>query len=77
MHPRRSPADDFFRNSLDRYGTFLMTETASEINAYRNFLSIRETGSTINLCTLDQNELDVLYGSAVKNLHWISRDERK
>lgn len=75
MNPRSDP-DNFFSNSIDRYGTMLIGDKASEVNAYKNYRSLVATRSTIDLCTLDQNEMDTLFGSQKKQLHWISRDER-
>lgn len=54
----------------------LIGDKASEVNAYKNYRSLVATRSTIELCTLDQNEMDTLFGSQKKQLHWISRDER-
>lgn len=50
---------------------------ASDINMYKNYQKLRATGSTIDVCTLDQAEMNTLFGSKVKNLHWLSNAERK
>jgi hypothetical protein len=75
-NPRDSDPDVFFSSSLGSSGTLLIGDRASEVNAYKNYRSLYQTRTTIDLCTLDQNELDALFGSKVKNLHWISSEER-
>lgn len=50
----------------------IIANTASELNLYRNYKKLKETGNTIEVCTLDQQEINTLFGSKVKNLHWIS-----
>lgn len=54
-----------------------ISNTASEINLYKNYRKLHETGNTIDVCTLDQDEVNTLFGSRVKNLHWLSKAERK
>jgi hypothetical protein len=54
----------------------VISNTASDINLFKNYQKLKQTGSTIDVCTLDQSELNTLFGSKIKNLHWLSKAER-
>jgi len=58
LNPRAQP-QNFFSSALvsNAFGSFdySLTDTASQINAYKNYLSFTQTGSTIDVCTLSQN----------------------
>ena len=77
LNPRSSDPKKFFSNSMSRWGELLIGDTASDINSNKNYKSLVETRSTIPLCTLSQPELDTLFGSATKNLHYINPAERR
>jgi hypothetical protein len=49
-----------------------LSARASDINMYKNYQKLKATGSTVDVCTLDQAEMNTLFGSKVKNLHWLS-----
>jgi hypothetical protein len=73
LNPRSTAQEEFFGvETIDQYGMSFISNTASEINLWKNYKKLKETGSTIDICTLDQNELNTLFGSRVKNLHWVS-----
>ena len=61
---------------MNRWGDLSISNTAGDINAYKNFRSLVSTRTTIDLCTLDKDEIDTLFGSKEKNMHYINKAER-
>jgi hypothetical protein len=76
LNPRDTNSDDFFNNLVDKNGFNDISDKASSINQYINYLSLNQNRGTISVCTLYQSEIDTLFGSTTKKLQWISRDER-
>ena len=73
MNPRSTSNDLFFGiSNIDNFGMTALAARASDINMYKNYQKLKATGSTVDVCTLDQAEMNTLFGSKVKNLHWLS-----
>ena len=53
----------------------IYSRTAS-INLYQNYERLRKTNGTIEVCTIDKDQMNTLFGSKTKNLHWINSRER-
>lgn len=51
-------------------------QRTANINLYQNYEKLRKTNGTIEVCTIDKDQLNTLYGSQIKNLHWINAKER-
>jgi hypothetical protein len=53
-----------------------LTYSASDVNLYKNYLKFNQTRNSIEICTLDQNELNAIFCNKSKNLQWITQDEK-
>ena len=62
---------------MDLQGLSKVYDTTSSINLYQNYQQLLKTNSTIDICSLDKDQINAHFGSKVKNLHWIDSKERK
>ena len=72
----RSDYKTFLNTNSNGGGYFTLGDAVSNINVYKNYLKFNQTRNTIDVCTLDQNEINAIFGNKTKNLHWISQDEK-
>ena len=57
-------------------GYYSLTYTASDVNLYKNYLKLNQTRNSIDICSLDQNELNAIFANKSKNLQWITQNEK-
>lgn len=57
-------------------GYFTLPDTAYDVNLYKNYVKFSQTRNTIDVCTMDQNEINAIFGNKTKNLQWITQEEK-